>query len=184
MSKMVENELIECACGCGAALFRYDKYGRARRFVKGHGKTPLNINDQFWPYIEKTEACWIWRGTRTAARYGIISRRGERIYAHRLSYELHYGKIPPNRHILHECDNPSCVNPKHLFLGTPLTNTHDAIKKGRKPGGCLTDKDVEEIRELARSGISQSEIARFFGVCQPHINRIINNKRRKAGAFI
>lgn len=180
----MENELIECACGCGAALFKYDKYGRVRRFMKGHGKTPPDINDQFWPHIEKTDTCWLWRGARIAAGYGIVRRRGKNIYAHRLSYELHHGEIPPDMHILHKCDNPSCVNPDHLFSGTPLTNTHDAIKKGRKPGGCLTSRDVEEIKKFIEDGISQRELAELFGVCQPHISKIINNKRRKNNALV
>lgn len=180
----MKSELIECACGCGVALFKYDKYGRTRRFIKGHGKTPPDINDQFWPYIEKTKKCWLWQGTKTSGGYGIIGRRGEKIYAHRLSYELHYGKIPQDGHILHKCDNPSCVNPDHLFLGTPLTNTHDAIKKGRKPGGCLTDEDVEEIRKSAKNKIPQSKLSKLFGVCQPYISRIINDERRRSGAVI
>ena len=171
--------MIRCACGCGRFLEKYDKYGRVRKFLVGHHKSFLNIEDQFWPYVKKTETCWIWQAGKTTNGYGLISRRGKRIYAHRLSYELHYGKIPPKKHVLHKCDNPSCVNPDHLFLGTPLTNTHDAIKKGRKPGGCLTNEDVAEIREMAKNGMSQHILADTFNVCRPHISKIINNKRRK-----
>lgn len=170
--------LVECACGCGAVFPKYDRYGRPRRFVHGHGRTVPKIEDRFWPCVEKSERCWEWQGTKTAAGYGVVHWHSKRLYAHRVSYELHYGKISPKDHILHRCDNPGCVNPGHLFLGTPLANTHDAIKKGRLPGTCLSGGDVEMIRKLFAMGSSQAEITRAFRVHQSTISRIVNNKRR------
>ena len=87
----------------------------------------------FWKRVKKTQICWIWTGRFDGVGYGIIQLgRGEkRKGAHRASWELHYGKIPDGLMICHHCDNPSCVRPDHLFLGTQKDNLQDASRKGR-----------------------------------------------------
>lgn len=125
--------------------------------------------------------CWIWKGAKLPKGYGIIKipcqRRQE--YAHRLSYQIHIGDIPPGKHVLHRCDNPSCVNPKHLFLGDARTNAQDMRSKGRHLYGelnaqaILTDKIVKKIKLMLSTGrFSQKEIASLFQISQITVSRI------------
>ena len=85
----------------------------------------------FWNRVEKTEGCWLWRGSRTTAGYGNVRVGPKNKYAHRLAWELTNGAIPNGLHVCHRCDNPPCVRPDHLFLGTGKDNARDSMQKGR-----------------------------------------------------
>lgn len=87
--------------------------------------------DNFWPKVVKGPECWGWAGAKTPDGYGKLKTSGHRIYAHRLSYEIHHGPIPYGQHVLHRCDNPSCTRPDHLFAGTHSDNMKDCLAKGR-----------------------------------------------------
>lgn len=109
--------------------------------VKYHGtpddnwRTHAPLNERFFRKVDKTETCWIWRGNTNPNGYGAIQEGGKgskKILAHRLSYRLHKGDIPVGMVVMHSCDNPACVNPSHLSIGTYKDNTHDMIAKGRK----------------------------------------------------
>lgn len=90
---------------------------------------------RFWPKVEKTEHCWTWSGAKNRRGYGWL-HNGSRttrkpMRAHRASWEIHFGKIPDGLWVLHRCDNPPCVRPDHLFLGTRTDNMRDCAAKGR-----------------------------------------------------
>lgn len=81
------------------------------------------------------DECWGWRGTKDNDGYGSMGAFGVQTHAHRYSWLINFGAIPPGMFVCHKCDNPECTNPNHLFLGTPKDNIHDAMRKGRFHGG-------------------------------------------------
>lgn len=129
--------------------------------------------------------CWLWTG----AIYSKSSHQpafwlgGRNIIAYRFSYEFHKGPIPERMCVCHTCDTPNCVNPDHLFLGTPAQNSADMVNKGRQikgirhPSNILTEAAVREIRYLCAVGQSTSrEIGEIFGVHKSTV-RGIKHKR-------
>lgn len=135
--------------------------------------------ERFWRNVQKTDGCWNWLGTKHNLGYGLLFLRkrpngsSDRAYAHRFSYELAKGKIPNGLYVCHKCDNPNCVNPDHLFVGTQSDNMTDCSQKGRlRPGNTsgennglakLTEEKVRYIRAM-RGKRNYSELAREFGV--------------------
>lgn len=85
----------------------------------------------FWDCVAKTELCWIWTASKNSDGYGGLKLDGKSKKAHRVSWEMHNGPIPPGMHVLHRCDNPPCVRPDHLFLGTHKKNMEDRELKKR-----------------------------------------------------
>ncbi len=96
--------------------------------IKGFVKQ--SIEDRFFEKVEKTETCWNWTGA-TDGRYGQIFHNGKSAKAHRVSYQLAYGEIGAGLKVCHKCDNPGCVNPEHLFLGSQSDNLKDCVQKRR-----------------------------------------------------
>lgn len=131
---------------------------------------------RFWAKIDRRgpDDCWEWTaGNRGKGGYGRFSmgRANKPIRAHRFSWELFYGPIPTGMDVLHRCDNPLCVNPRHLFLGTNLDNVRDMHAKNRHSHGeghgqaKLTDAKVRKIRELRKlPGNSYERLAKRFRV--------------------
>lgn len=87
--------------------------------------------ERFFDKILKTESCWIWTGGSRGNGYGAFKLNGKVVDAHRVSYMIHKGDIPDHKLICHTCDNRSCVNPDHLFIGTHSDNMQDCKSKGR-----------------------------------------------------
>lgn len=132
----------------------------------------LTVEERFHHYTQVGDGCWAWNGTRNAAGYGVISSgKGVKTLAHRYSYEHHIGPIN-GLHVLHKCDNPSCVNPQHLFLGTDADNHTDKAKKLRA-GKKLTPQQVKDIKKVLKTDHPKLEvIAAQYGVCRKSIQRI------------
>jgi len=113
---------------------------------------------------------------RNKLGYIHIMRNGELTLGHRFAYKTLVGDIPKGLHVLHKCDNPPCINPKHLFLGTDADNSRDKIKKGRmgdrkgiaNANAKLTEKDVKRIRAL-RGTMSQRAIAKEYNISKSHV---------------
>lgn len=127
----------------------------------------LPLRDRFEAKVQCTESCWLWRGARYPAGYGVIWSGGKNVFAHRASWELAHGQIPDGQCVLHRCDNPSCVNPEHLFLGTKGENCSDRSAKGRDAFGesngmaKLTD---ERVRSIRRDQRSDTVLGHIYGV--------------------
>ena len=144
----------------------------------------MTIEERFdakWEPVTES-GCWVWTASLHRVGYGQI-RHDERILrAHRVSYELHIGPIPAGMHVLHKCDNRSCVNPDHLFLGTNDDNVADMVTKGRQSKGekngkaRLTEDNVREIRRRLAAGEKNKDLSVEFGVSTPSISKIAKRK--------
>lgn len=148
---------------------------------------------RFFSKVQKQHGlndCWIWTAGKGTKGYGIFSMRHKDYKAHRVSYEIHFGYIPEGLLVCHKCDNPSCVNPSHLFTGTHQDNVDDKNKKGRAryapPFGekhgmhKLVKSQVEDIRKIyLNTKISQAKLGKQFSVSQSEIHNIVNYKNWK-----
>lgn len=148
-----------------------------------------------WTTTDK--GCWEWNGARNPRGYGQLSA-GPRdsegkswpLYAPRVSWELENGPIPDGMVACHKCDNPPCVNPGHLFLGTRADNNADMAAKRRtrngerRPQHKLTDAQVRQIRvRYEAGGVSQRALADEYGVSQAAISLVVHSKRRAAATY-
>jgi hypothetical protein len=152
--------------------------------------------ERFWSKVSKSETCWTWTAKKRPGGYGLFSLGGKMLQAHRVSWTFENGEIPDGMDVCHKCDNPSCVRPDHLFLGTHTDNMHDMIAKGREnmygrksavPKSTrgenshtakLTLLQVTEIRRLyAEEHVRVGQLAKLFGVCHSNISLIVHSKR-------
>ena len=95
---------------------------------EGYGQNP---RVDFWSHYDDVDGCWIWRGGSNKKRQGCARYQGKTWGAARLAWTLTHGVIPDGMYICHRCDNPLCINPEHLFVGTPRDNVQDMVRKGR-----------------------------------------------------
>lgn len=138
--------------------------------------TPM-VLERFFSKIDTPDGergCWLWNGAVGSDGYGRIRRKGTTHSAHRYAYFLFKGEVPEGLCVLHACDEPRCVNPTHLFVGTKKDNSRDMLAKGRHttPLPHLKRKDVDEIRKRLRTGESKTAIAEEFGICRSTVQDI------------
>ncbi len=144
--------------------------------------------DSFWARVHKTDKCWVWTAYRKPLGYGYLHLprnrgTGMSVLASRVSWLLANGPIPEvTPHVLHSCDNPPCVRPDHLFLGTDSLNHRDMLNKGRESRGemrniKLTELDALEIRRLyATRTFLQRELATRFGVSRAMVAHVVHRR--------
>ena len=148
-----------------------------------------DVAERFWSKVDRTnpDACWPWTASTQKRGYGQISVGGRPRIATRVCWELTNGPIPPGLFVCHRCDNPACVRPAHLFLGTPGDNIHDMDAKGRRvkknpvgsKHGCakLDEVRVAKIKRRIAAGEPQKELAREYGVSCGAINHIAKGRQ-------
>lgn len=148
----------------------------------------IPLEERFWNYVQKTDTCWLWTGATRNFGYGVINAGGDggaALVAHRVSWEIHNGPIPAGMVVCHKCDNPPCVRPDHLFLGTVADNNADMRQKGRASGGVrdrerhsqtkLTYAQIAEIQATFIPGkTTYREFAERYGVAGSTIARYAN----------
>ena len=148
----------------------------------------LNTKDimRFEAKVNRTEGCWLWTG-QTKDGYGQFAVNQKKIGAHRVAYFLKHGPFDYNLLVCHHCDNPPCVNPEHLFLGTDRDNTDDMIKKDRHaygqrlPQTKLKEEDVLEIVRRCKNNSWKhngriEEVAKEFNICAANIYSILDGR--------
>jgi len=170
-------------------------------WIKVNKNGPLP--DQSNPHYARLDKCWIWTASKSGG-YGTFWFQKKVRKAHRVSWEIHKGSIPKDLRVLHQCDEPSCVNPSHLWLGTQEDNIHDMDRKGRgrkttgenhwtylypekvakgsnHPISRLSDRDISNIRQLYSTGKwTQCRLAYRFGLkSQTSISRIVTRQGYK-----
>jgi hypothetical protein len=193
--------LCECGCGNPAPLAgRTNRaIGHARgqptRFIWGHSslaRRPSDVGKRFWPKVEKSDGCWLWRAMVNPRGYGSFDVKMQDgkwrpRMAHRIAWELTNGPIPDGMFVCHHCDNPPCVRPDHLCLGTMRDNVRDMDAKGRRRTKAhageahhatkLCDADVLEIRRLRKEqGLTYAKLGERFGVSLDMVWRVVTRK--------
>lgn len=132
--------------------------------------------------------CWTWTGSTSQDGYGHFRVNRRVVLVHRFSWEFHHGPIPKGLLVCHKCDNPPCVNPAHLFLGTSAENTADASRKGRmrtprgekNPSSKLTDIQRQEIVDAKSGGESAKDIAKRYDVGESTVFRLVREAKKDA----
>jgi hypothetical protein len=166
---------MECGKMMRAQKWRPKHQFCSRKCYRGIGHRIAN-------YRIAENGCFEWSGSRDRDGYGIlrltINGKVEQ-RAHRLSWIHFKGVVPEFMQVLHRCDNPGCVNPDHLFLGTNHENMLDKTRKKRNNTSKLTKKDVLKIRTLHAIGVNQRRIADRFSVGYKAVNKIVLRQRWK-----
>lgn len=151
--------------------------------------------ETFWKNVRKTDYCWEYIKRIDTKGYGRIQIYGKKqdLRAHRASWMLHNGKIPPNTFVCHKCDNPCCIRPDHLFLGSPKDNIRDMMLKGRQApshktahfgednaASKITSMIAQIIRAKYKTDLySQQQLADQYGINQRSVSNIILHKTWK-----
>ncbi len=161
--------------------------------MSNHSGNAFYLIEKFEKLFTKTDGCWIWNGDRNPKGYGIVAYGGrknkKREGAHRVAFKHYVGNIPAGLQVLHKCDNPSCVNPEHLFVGTQLDNIKDMfLKKRQGKTGAKGEKNGKSVfsaeqvifmRQLYADGVSVLELNNKFGATYQAIDSIVKQETWK-----
>lgn len=191
-----------CMCGCGqttsiATSTSREKgwvRGKHLRYISGHFSTAgttrpkQNLAERFWGKVDRNgpihpalgTPCWVWTAGLTRFGYGKFQINRKSIHAHRVVWTLERGDIPGDLNVLHHCDNPPCVNPDHLYLGTHADNHADMMERDRYTFAKLTKDDVRLIRQLCASGMTKENVASRFHVHPVTVSKIVRRTRWKS----
>lgn len=167
-------------------------YGKCRTCKK-----PITVNGRqcsscrwdveriFFSHIEKTDSCWIWKGTISVYGYGQIQVGKKHVHAHRYSWIFHKGVIPEKMFVCHSCDNTKCVNPNHLFIGTAKDNSKDMVYKkrhcfGEKNGNHkYSESTIRLIVDMYNTGLSIRSVSKKMGIPFSTIQQVLSKKEWK-----
>jgi hypothetical protein len=159
------------------------KHGKKIGIIVGIRPLPNVFIERFWTKVDKSGDCWEYKGGKKVDGYGVYHLNKKTVRAHRYSWEISNGPIPEGLLVCHRCDNPGCVNPDHLFLGTQIDNMQDSIKKGRfvkregenNPRSILTEKKVLTIRAdyEAMEKKNMAELGRKYDIPAGQIESIV-----------
>lgn len=204
LDKLVKDKT--CQGGCRPLCKKCSNKAEQKRRSRSRGKALFQlvmeeqetVEDRFWTKVKKLpgkDACWEWTASCYKKGYSRFTIQGRGVLGHRVAYILEYGKFSEDLLVCHVCDNPRCVRPDHLYIGTHKENTRDAAAKGRMSSGDrhwsrthperlrrgqehgrakLTTLQVREIRKKADEGVTQLVLARKYGVALYAIQSIIH----------
>lgn len=192
---MEQGKLCECGCGQALPIRSYPT-----RFIRGHNRGAFGDPvETFMSHVDRSPAgdgCWEWTAGTNPQGYGKCAFKGRHgVLAHRAAWEIATGSDAGSLFVLHRCDNPACVRPDHLFLGTCDDNHKDKAAKGRSRNGWQTqpdrmrvvsagpqrkvsDQQVSQILALKGSGVSQRKIASLFRLSEMTISHIVRGHRK------
>ena len=145
----------------------------------------MQIPDHVFDSIHKTETCWVWTKSTLVGGYGQVQIEGKKWTTHRLFYTYYKGEIPSGKLVCHTCDNPTCVNPDHLYIGTHKDNNNDTYNRNRMPlryGDQATNVvklSKEEALHIKYSSIKSKELEQKYNINQSQVSRIRNGKTWK-----
>lgn len=193
VKKYLGNRYYECICDCGKT-----KIVAGGNLIRGHVTScgclrsinrknyDADMKNKLLAKIKYINDCWEWQGSLHRQGYGHFPYKRKILLAHRVSWNLFNGYIPENIKVCHKCDNPKCINPEHLFLGSQKENVDDMFQKKRKdhqgekhPRAKLTKEKVLEIRQMIEKGISQEIICKKYNITNGHVGSIKHRRTWK-----